>query len=422
MGRSGAFVLAVLATSLAASCIDITTSGKSIVDGGAQTTGAISSTGTGGTSAASSAGTSGSSSGSSSGSTTGGCAPPCPSGFVCQAGECVCPAGEQDCGSGCVQIETDNDNCGGCGMICPQPYSRCSSAKCQYCKSDYTDDGGCLFELARFGQWVVQSIAVDSANLYFTNSVPNGSVLKVSLAGGVPQVLAAGLAMPIGLALDGTNVYWTDSLDGTVMKVSLDGGPSVVLATGQGAAAYVAVDSSSVYWTSVDGGTVMKVSIDGGDPSVLAAGQSQPWCIALDGAGSVYWTNYWDTGAVMKAPIDGGTAMTLSSASWPYGIAVSNGFVFWTNQDGGEVMRARLDGTDPTGLAAGVAPSTIAVDATSVYWTDDDADFPLMAVPIAGGSPTALITIEPYPALEGVVPIAVDSTSVYWSLYRLVPK
>ena len=36
---------------------------------------------------------------------------------------------------------------------------------------------GRLFELARFGQWVVQSIAVDSANLYFTTSTSTGLAL-----------------------------------------------------------------------------------------------------------------------------------------------------------------------------------------------------------------------------------------------------
>lgn len=46
-------------------------------------------------------------------------------------------------------------------------------------------------------------------------------VMKVPLGGGVPITVASGQSSPSGIALDGTNVYWTAGGDyGTVMKLA----------------------------------------------------------------------------------------------------------------------------------------------------------------------------------------------------------
>jgi len=66
--------------------------------------------------------------------------------------------------------------------------------------------------------------------------------------------------------VDGTNVYWTDEVaSGTVMKVAVGGGTPVTLATGQDHPYGIAVDATSVYWTNVGSsveysGSVMKVT------------------------------------------------------------------------------------------------------------------------------------------------------------------
>jgi hypothetical protein len=62
--------------------------------------------------------------------------------------------------------------------------------------------------------------------------------------------------------VDAANVYWTNNLaNGTVMKAPLAGGPATVLASGQPSPAYIVVDANSVYWTThVPGGAVMKLT------------------------------------------------------------------------------------------------------------------------------------------------------------------
>jgi hypothetical protein len=45
----------------------------------------------------------------------------CGPGLVCQGGTCVpdCPSGQTNCGGSCVDLQTDVQNCGDCGVQCP---------------------------------------------------------------------------------------------------------------------------------------------------------------------------------------------------------------------------------------------------------------------------------------------------------------
>jgi hypothetical protein len=115
-----------------------------------------------------------------------------------------------------------------------------------------------------------QNLAVNATTLYWGNgtsvmSLPIGGVPD----GGVPTTLASGQANPFSVALDSTDIYWTNegsiggtSNNGSVVKVSFSGGTPTILATGQNPR-NIAVDSTSVYWTNLtsqNGGSVMKVA------------------------------------------------------------------------------------------------------------------------------------------------------------------
>jgi len=125
------------------------------------------------------------------------------------------------------------------------------------------------------------------------------------------------------VAIDATNVYWTDSgtssksyLDGAVMMVPISGGTPTTIASNQSYPNSIAVDATSVYWTNNGDGTVMKVASAGGTPTTLATGQGNPDGIAVD-ATSVYWTNNGTSananndGTVVKVDI-GGNISTCS--------------------------------------------------------------------------------------------------------------
>jgi formylglycine-generating enzyme required for sulfatase activity len=318
-----------------------------------------------------------------------------------------CSSGLSWCNGACVDKQTDNNNCGGCGIACSA--NSPSSATCTA--------GRCLVSLA--GSFTY-AIAVDSTSVYWANYGSGGTVTKVATGGGTVTPLASGQSYPYGIAVDATSVYWTNSYSpNTVMKVPTGGGTLTTLASGQDVARSIAVDATSVYWTNSY--TVMKVATGGGDLTTLASGQNHPWGIAVD-ATSVYWTSAND-GTVMKVPTGGGDLTTLASGqNVPHDIAVDARSVYWTTWNDGTVMKVSTSGGSLTTLASGQnLPWGIAVDATSVYWPSNGGGT-VMKVPTGGGTATTLTSGQ-----FGPYGIAVDATSVYWTnghgaLMKLTPK
>jgi hypothetical protein len=103
-------------------------------------------------------------------------------------------------------------------------------------------------------------IAVDATHVYW---VTVNAVMRVALAGGSEDTLAA--TGGTGIAIDETSVYFTDHASpGSVNKVPLAGGPATVLASGQAVPAGIVVDATSVYWVNqgdgAGGGSVMKLT------------------------------------------------------------------------------------------------------------------------------------------------------------------
>jgi hypothetical protein len=152
--------------------------------------------------------------------------------------------------------------------------------------------------------WLSSPITTDSQNVYWAT---DNVIMKVSKSGGPPIVLASGLCNPPDIAVDSSNVYWTEQCNltcadddsncavGTVMSVPIDGGPMTTIASGQAGPLWIAVDETSVYWTTTGcaygspDGTVMKAPrTGGGTPVTLASGEEGPTALAVDET-SVYW-------------------------------------------------------------------------------------------------------------------------------------
>ena len=64
--------------------------------------------------------------------------------------------------------------------------------------------------------------------------------------------IASGQCDPVRIAVDATNVYWTNYGSGTVMKVPLAGGVATTLASGMTGPLGIVVDATSVYWSTRD--------------------------------------------------------------------------------------------------------------------------------------------------------------------------
>jgi hypothetical protein len=75
----------------------------------------------------------------------GACGVTCEMGKMCVDGACGCWRGSADCGSGCVDTNFDANNCGGCGNKCPADRPSCMAGVCS-CPSGSADcgDGSCV--------------------------------------------------------------------------------------------------------------------------------------------------------------------------------------------------------------------------------------------------------------------------------------
>jgi hypothetical protein len=331
----------------------------------------------------------------------------CPAAATCTAGECDCPGNQIACGTECIDGQTDNTNCGGCGHDCQG--GSCVSGLCP------------ITEIAT-GLQEPYSVALDSAYAYWaTHSNPTATIQRAPLSGGADQDMADAGLNPRELILDGTDLYWScygvdtqnngeiRKLDltastfpatpvvlnsatelGGIWGIGLGGGfiyfanqltltvkrldaatPGAAqpVATNEWSPWDVAADASHAYWTGYTGGEVRRRAHASGAAETIASGQASPIGVALS-ATHVYWTSE-TANAVRRAPLAGGTIEDIAtSQSTPTLLTTDATHVYWTNYGNGTVAKAPLDGGAVTVLASGQAnPYGIAVDATHVYWT-----------------------------------------------------
>jgi hypothetical protein len=207
----------------------------------------------------------------------------------------------------------------------------------------------------------------------------------------------------IGVAVDGTHIYWANPSKGTIGRAELDGtqaNPEFV--SDAGAPRYVAVDENHVYWTNAangkDGeGTIGRaklgaVEAEEEEPEFIAGkveiapGKfenviSNPQGIAVDGT-HIYWANAGEsnpTRAIGQAGIGGDPESVdrdfielVFGGEIPQGVALDAGHVYWTvNEDNGFIDSAALGGGEEKSIFLGEGGSKvqgIAVDAGHVYW------------------------------------------------------
>ncbi len=120
-------------------------------------------------------------------------------------------------------------------------------------------------------EWLPFAMTVDDTRIYIgvlpieALDVPMpGAILTVPKGGGVPGVLLSGVITPITLATDATHLYWasagtydfnegTIASDGKVERVTKDGGVRETLASDLSAPVGLALDGNDVYFGQTGG-------------------------------------------------------------------------------------------------------------------------------------------------------------------------
>jgi hypothetical protein len=261
-------------------------------------------------------------------------------------------------------------------------------------------------------------VAVDDTNVYWTDS-SGDRVMRAPIAGGWPTVVAStGTPSPAGIAVDGTSVYWASTGGQRLLKCPKDACdcvPTVIAAPFD--VTEIALDAQNVY-ASV-GGRLLACAISGcrNNPTVLVSGLGAASAIAVDKV-NVYWVN----SKVMKCAVGGcANAPTVLAAGppSPQGIAVDGKNVYWTDYSGGAVLKCAISGCPggPSVVASDAGqPAGIATDGVRAFFTDIGPASSLsintgrvLACPVGGcATPTVLLS-----SIPNSWSIALDATRVY---------
>lgn len=205
------------------------------------------------------------------------------------------------------------------------------------------------------------AVTSDFSYVYCRSAGSPSTIYRWPLSGGVsPTTLSSQLPSGTDLAVDSSNLYFSDPGGGNVWSIPLAGtdggvpdagfGSATLIASGQQSPAQVQVYSSNVFWTTNDGfGTISIQSASrfgGGSVSTLTS-RSGIKTVSLDTNGGtyVYYTVVPSTASlassIYKVVMSGGGAGTpvVQNLTNPGGVTEDFSYVYWTSGDG-HVFRA----------------------------------------------------------------------------------
>ncbi len=202
-------------------------------------------------------------------------------------------------------------------------------------------EGGVVEKLA-IADFNINDIATDGVNVYWIEDGPFTKIAKVSTNGGTIEVLSNELSGPAGpIVLHGTYLYWMAHYD-TLAKVSVSGGLTDVITDGLPFLSNFAVDGTHAYFSENDTGYIQKVSLNDGTITELIELDRWTWRILAVDDENLYWIDQVDLG---KIPINGGAPTFIdeniqSDVFFPNSIAVDDENIYWTETGSGEINMA----------------------------------------------------------------------------------
>lgn len=307
-----------------------------------------------------------------------------------------------------VDTRTDARHCGRCGHDCLG--GACESGVCRAKEIATSLDSPF-------------SLTV-TADHVFVATNRGGTILRVKKDGSATETFATGQRSPWGITTGGGFVYWANNYfandGGGIWRCPLTASPCVapqrIVSTAHPRRPTFA--GGFVYYAEEDANLVRRATPDGATVTTVA-NASKPFGIAVD-AKHVYYTSA--ANSFQRAPVAGGTVEDLGPAngsSW--GLAAVDDarayYVFGFSDGTGRVLA--VDKAKPATVTEYGKPEShreplgVAVSAGWVYWTEHGtgSDGALRACPVAGcptSGPLELATQLSFPG-----DIAIDDAAVY---------
>ena len=326
-------------------------------------------------------------------------APTCGAGkcnLSCNSGYANCDGNDAN---GCeAKLATDGTNCGACGVNCNG--SACMAGLCA--PVTLTTASGTIADLAidsvntyfttasgvyscdKSGCAQPTTLATTSSNTAITTDgatvywAASDAIHACSVSGGASRVVFADPTATT-LAVDGTSLYWTDENAGTVVKCGKASCPSTTtIASNQTDPIGIVVDGANVYWSTV-GGYVSYCPLAGCGSAPLTLATGGGFYGELQANDS---TLFWAVGCVYDptcpgismCPKAGCNESPTALGLYPTvveALAVDATSLWWTDSQGA-VAFCPVPGCSPRTTVATIASpdvaSAIVIDSTRAYW------------------------------------------------------
>eukprot|EP00441_Pelagodinium_beii_P026137 CAMPEP_0197657186 /NCGR_PEP_ID=MMETSP1338-20131121/44471_1 /TAXON_ID=43686 ORGANISM="Pelagodinium beii, Strain RCC1491" /NCGR_SAMPLE_ID=MMETSP1338 /ASSEMBLY_ACC=CAM_ASM_000754 /LENGTH=949 /DNA_ID=CAMNT_0043233501 /DNA_START=174 /DNA_END=3024 /DNA_ORIENTATION=- len=196
---------------------------------------------------------------------------------------------------------------------------------------------------------------------------------------GSDQELIASSKYAGGIALDEESeaVYWTDWMQGRLLQANMSGSEAELLLAGLASPVDLAIDLGfdMIYYSDIGLGRVERANFQGKAVQALnmSWAKTQTYGVAIDSrARKIYLSDYEHegddyVGRIVRTNLDGSESEVIvsePSMSMPFGVALDSeaGIVYWTDHKAGKILRLALRCANGTiAVAAGSNSSQVQV-------------------------------------------------------------